>query len=298
MSETKNDTHEELLQNLALASRLEGEGQYNNAKLIRAGVEVVMRKGAYLLDIPPEHIRLVRELERAREFFSRLGLGDDFTNVLKQGASALAEGRLPQNDDTPNPYVCRTCGHLTLSQPQTQCPDCGSWSMTHKAFPPVYWLTELEPISALERMRKTPVEIKEFLGDLSVEQCDFKLSEHEWSIYQIISHIRDAQGVLDSRLTLLLEEEDPSLESKAVFEWVSETANNHPTMEEIFTSYSKSRYDTISTLESIPLVDWWRTGRHEEFGQVNILQQVSYFTMHELTHLPDISFLHSRVLSG
>ena len=298
MYEVENDTHEIILQSLALASRLEGEGQYNNAKLIRAGVESVLRKGAYQRDIPPEHIRLVRELEQAATFFSRYGLGDDLANALKRGSSALADGRLPQIVDTPNPFVCRTCGYLALNELPSRCPDCGSWSTTYKIFPPVYWLTELGPKSALERMRKTAVEIEEMLVGLTEEQCGFKVTEHEWSIYQLITHIRDAQGVLSSRLTLLLEQDDPSLESKAVFEWASKTEDESPTSGEIFESYKQSRYDTISTLEGIPLADWWRTGRHEEFDQVTILQQVSYFTVHELTHLPAISFLRSQVLSG
>ena len=298
MYEVENDTHEIILQNLALASRLEGEGQYNNAKLIRAGVESVLRKGAYQRDIPPEHIRLVRELEQAASFFSGYGLGDDLVNALKQGANALADGRLPQIDEMPNPFVCRTCGYLAIDEPPSRCPDCGSWSTTYKAFPPVYWLSELEPMVALERMRKTVVEIEEMLAGLTEEQCGFKVTEHEWSIHQLITHIRDAQGVLDSRLTLLLEQDDPSLESKAVFEWASKTEDESPMSGMIIKSFKKSRCETISTLERIPLADWWRTGRHEEFGQVTILQQVSYFTVHELTHLPAISFLRSQILSG
>jgi hypothetical protein len=99
-------------------------------------------------------------------------------------------------------------------------------------------------------------------------------------------------------LTLLLEQDDPSLESKAVFEWASKTEDESPMSGMIFKSFKKSRCETISTLERIPLADWWRTGRHEEFGQVTILQQVSYFTVHELTHLPAISFLRSQILSG
>ena len=262
MYDVEKDTHEIILQNLALASRLEGEGQYNNAKLIRAGVESVLRKGAYRRDIPPEHIRLVRELEQAASFFSGYGLGNDLVNALKQGANALADGRLPQIDETPNPFVCRTCGYFAIDEPPSRCPDCNSWSTTYKAFPPVYWLSELEPTVALERMRKTAEEIEVMLAGLTEEHCGFKVTEHEWSIHQLITHIRDAQGVLASRLTLLLEQDDPSLESKAVFEWVSKTEDESPTSGEIFKSYKKSRYETISTLEGTPLADWWRTGRH------------------------------------
>jgi hypothetical protein len=44
----------------------------------------------------------------------------------------------------------------------------------------------------------------------------------------------------------------------------------------------------------LPLVDWWRTGRHEEFGVVTIRQQVSYFAAHESTHLAQIRALVQR----
>ena len=45
---------------------------------------------------------------------------------------------------------------------------------------------------------------------------------------------------------------------------------------------------TATLVQLLSLADWWRTGRHEEFGVVSIKQQVSYFASHELTHLPQI----------
>lgn len=51
----------------------------------------------------------------------------------------------------------------------------------------------------------------------------------------------------------------------------------------------------IAKLESIPFAEWWRTGRHEEFGVVSLKQQVSYFASHELTHLPQIERLAKEI---
>ena len=48
---------------------------------------------------------------------------------------------------------------------------------------------------------------------------------------------------------------------------------------------------TATLVQLLSLADWWRTGRHEEFGVVSIKQQVSYFASHELTHLPQIERL-------
>ena len=37
---------------LAMAAKLEGHGQYNNAKLMRAAAESIARRAAYQLDLP------------------------------------------------------------------------------------------------------------------------------------------------------------------------------------------------------------------------------------------------------
>jgi hypothetical protein len=60
---------------------------------------------------------------------------------------------------------------------------------------------------------------------------------------------------------------------------------------EIFEVYRTSRASTIASLEKLPLLDWWRRSQHEEFGQLRLCQQVSYFTCHELTHLPQLESL-------
>ena len=100
--------------------------------------------------------------------------------------------------------------------------------------------------------------------------------------------------MLNFRLELFLKEEQPILESKAVFEWATNEEERPPSTLEIFETYRASREETIAKLESLPLADWWRTGRHEEFGVVSIKQQVSYFASHELTHLPQIERLRAQ----
>jgi hypothetical protein len=85
-----------------------------------------------------------------------------------------------------------------------------------------------------------------------------------WNIRNAVSHLRDAQGVMEFRIQLMIEQDNPRLESKAVFEWAADEKS---------------------------LKDWWRTGEHEEFGTLTIMQQVSYFATHEITHFPQIEAL-------
>lgn len=282
---------DDLVHLCSLAAKLEGEGQYNIAKLLRAAADAMTRRAAYRLDLPPNTARMSIEIERAVAALSTWEVSAEMVAALKRGAAAMAEGRLPLIHETPHPYVCRTCGQVVLGEPAARCPTCGAWPTTFRRFLPVYWLDALDPFAALERLRQTPAEVATLLEGLSEDVISRQPEDGGWSIRNIVSHLRDAQGVLSFRLNLLLEHENPSIESKAVFEWASREQDRPPNTQEIFDSYRASRQETIAKLESIPLEDWWRSGRHEEFGTVTVRQQASYFASHEITHLPQIERL-------
>jgi len=283
---------------LALAAKLEGHGQYNNAKLMRAAAESITRRAAYRLDLPTDQGELVGEIERAAHALAAFEVGEDIINALQRGAAAMAEGRLPLIHETPQPCVCRTCGHLVLGDSAQKCPVCGAWPATFRQFLPVYWLDALQPLAALKQLRQTPLDVAALLDGLSEADLSQVPDDGGWAIRNIVSHLRDAQGVLSVRLSLLLEQTNPSLESKAVFQWATREEERPPTTQQIFDTYRASRLDTIAHLESIPLADWWRTGRHEEFGTVTVRQQVSYFASHEITHLPQIELLRVQRLGA
>jgi hypothetical protein len=275
---------------LSLALRLESEGQYNIAKLARATADSISRRAAWELNLPNDKATLASDIERIAA-----SLDDaDLQAAFRAGASALTSGRVPLIEQTPHPYVCRTCGHLALTGAPEKCPTCGAWGGTFQWFPPVYWLEALDPAEALEHLRKTPLEVAALIEDLSEEALTRPAEDGGWAIRNTIIHLRDAQGVLDFRIDLFLKEKNPVLEMKQVWTWAKDETERPPSTREIFETYLSTRREVIAKLESIPLADWWRAGRHEEFGIVSIKQQVSYFASHELTHLPQIERLVNR----
>lgn len=298
MPTNKAEWTDTLVHLLALASRLEREGQYNLAKLARAAADSLSRQAAYQVAMPTDKNELAAAIRRTAEALSRLNVSADLLSALQQGADVMAERRLPLINVTPHPYVCRTCGHLTLAEPAAKCPTCGAWPSTYQRFLPVYWLDALEPLAALVRLRQTPLDVAHLLEGLSESQLNRAPADGGWAIRNVLTHLRDAQGVLAFRLELFLREEHPILESKAVWTWAANEEERPPTALEIFQDYRASRTETLNTLEQFPLADWWRTGRHEEFGVVTLRQQVSYFASHEITHLPQIELLRRQWVEG
>ncbi len=278
---------------LALAARLEGEGQYNIAKLLRAGAASAVNRAAFRLVLPADKAQLTGEIMRAVGALSILEVDKSLLAALQQGAAAMAEERLPLIDVTPNPYVCRTCGHIVLEKPAADCPGCSAHPSTFRAFLPVYWLEAFDPFQVLEHLALTPEIVSGYLVGLSEDAVTRQPPDGGWSIYQILLHLRDAQYLLNFRLGLMQEQEKPTLESQAVFEWADSEAQNPSNPAAVFESYRQSRQQTLTRLEGLPLKDWWRIGLHQEFGTVTILQQASYFAAHELTYLPQLAKLRT-----
>jgi hypothetical protein len=281
------DWTDTLVHLLSLALRLEGEGQYNLAKISRATADSISRRAAWELNLPSNKETLVCDIERIAA-----SLDDaELQTAFRAGASGLTSGRAPLIKEIPHPYVCRTCGHLTLGEAPEKCPDCGAWGGSFQWFPPVYWLEAYDPAEALERLRKTPLEVAALTEGLTEDQLTRVPSDGGWAIRNAVMHLRDAQNVIAARIDLFLTEENPVLEMKAVWTWARDENERPPSTREIFDAYQTSRQEMLAKLESIPFADWWRTGWHEEFGVVSIKQQVSYFAAHELTHLPQIARL-------
>jgi len=294
----KSEWADTLIHLFALALKLEGEGQYNLAKLCRATADSLSRCAAYQIEIPTDRDKLAADIQQTIKSLYGLDVNVDLLTSLQRGAEILAQGQLPLIDVTPHPYVCRTCGHLTLNQPAEKCPTCGAWAETFQKFMPIYWFDALEPPAALERLRQTPIQVEKLLNGLSESVLNQQPQDGGWTIRNIVSHLRDAQGVLDFRVGLFIKQEHPVLESKAVFAWATNEAERPPSARDIFETYRASRAETLRQLESLPLSDWWRTGRHQEFGTLTLRQQVSYFASHEITHFPQIELLRRQLADG
>lgn len=275
---------------LALAASLESEGQYNNAKLLRAAADSLLTRAAYAQKLPTDRPAALAETQRALSALAQMHASPALVEAVQRSYAALEQGKLPLYTDTPDTYMCRICGYLAF-QTDLTCPECGADPATFKRFRPIYWLEALDPIQSLQYLRAMP----SLVGDL-LDRAPQVLDSQSpvpggWSLRQAVSHLKDAQGVLDFRVNLILIEDDPVLESKAVFEWATDETARPATTREIFDAYSASRAQTIGRLENIALEDWWRSGRHEEFGTLKLYQQVSYFASHERTHIAQIKRL-------
>jgi hypothetical protein len=295
MNEPTGDWAQTVVHLLALAERLEGHGQLNLAKLTRASADSLVRRAGYSLNLPHKPEDAASDLGHVFAALPGYGLPDALAEAMARGRDVMVAGELPLYDMAPDPYVCRTCGELTMQEPVDPCVVCGAWPTTFRRFRPIYWMDELNPPEALAQLRSTPRQVASFMNELDEAQLSRPATDGGWSIRQIVSHLRYAEGVLNFRVELMAREDNPSLESQAVFNWSDNESENPEVTAEMFRTYQESRSRTLAILDGLSAWAWLRKGYHTEFGPVTILQQASYFSTHEQTHLASLLALRNSL---
>lgn len=270
---------------LSMAVALADEGQYNVAKLLRAAAASQGRRAGHQVAstrLPAEQADTLESIAEAIGATPAAALAEP----LRAAATVLRAGGICTFDETPDPMVCRLCGRVETSRPEGRCPDCGAWGSTFERFRGVYWLSESSPAESLQRLAGAPEVIAAIMGDLDEGALRHPAPGGGWSVAQVLDHLSNAQALLADRVGQFLAADDPVLTAMQVWAQTSEVSR---TTAQIFAGYRDSRAAVLKRLEALVMDDWWRTGRHPEWGRLTLIEQVSYFANHEPTHFAQMA---------
>lgn len=283
---------------IALAERFASEGQMNLNKTLEAIAYAQMRRTAwnYRPEITTQtmHAELTQCLDDVR----KTGVQPELIAVLETGQRALEENRGSDLmiEEAPDVFVCRTCGYTTLENDHTNCPDCGAWSSSFRKFVAFFNRDNFEPddpVDTLLLLQKNADDLKRLTEPLSEEKLIQKPNERDWSIREHIAHFYDTQVMLDTRVKLMLEHDNPELVALAVYEFATDDGKHPNTGHEILSAFVDKRTKCVDKLRTLPIEDLWRPGQHPEFGQLTLLRQAAYLAYHEVSHLSEIEALCS-----
>lgn len=299
MSNQDNNSLNEMGRMIALARRLADEGQVNLDKTLEAIVYARIRRAAweYRPEVTAQTMRgeLARCLDDLRQWDIEPGL----VGVLETGQRALEaqEGWDLRIEEAPDVFVCRTCGFTALGAAPETCPDCGAWPDNFRRFVALFNKDSDEPthpLYILSLLQRTADDLKSLVEPLSEEQLSHSPVEDVWSIRDHVAHFYDTQVMLETRIKLMREHDDPELTALAVYEYATDADRHQTTAHAILSAFVMMRTKVMQELHEMPLEDLWRTGRHPEFGRITILRQAAYLAYHELSHLAEIK----RLITG
>ena len=286
---------------VALADRFSSEGHMNLNKLIEAVVYAQTRRAAWRYRPQVTRESMPAELEASLQFLRSQGADQALIETLQNGYQGLLESDVNEFlfAEAPDVFVCRTCGHVAMQEVPERCPDCGSWPGRFRKFAAVFNMDNMEPINPVEVISlfaSNAIDLVGLVEGLSEDQLSQKPAADEWSMREHVAHFYDAQEMLDTRLELMLNQDDPELVALAIYEDAGKDKGRPDTTAGLLSEFLNLRARSIALLEELPLKDLWRTGRHTEFGRITVLRQVAYLAYHEQTHLPEIEALRGKGL--
>ncbi len=293
---------EDLGRLIALAEMLSEEGQMNLNKLIEAAVFAQLRWAGWRQLTERAENDLLGQLQEAMRLLERADVGQELLAALQAGCKHLEEGTSGDLavETAPDAFVCRSCGHLSLGKAPVHCPVCGAWPGRFRRFVAMFNGDNYEPIDPtiiLDLLVDNAEQLAELTHDLSEDLLQRRPDSDTWSIREHVSHFYDTQEMLERRMDLILNEEEPDLSAAAPYISATENTGRPSSTQEIMERFCTRRKDSVAYLRKRSLTDLWRSGNHPEFGRISLLRQLCYFAFHEQSHLPAIETLRTRYLS-
>lgn len=290
----------ELAQLTALAERLADEGQMNLNKLVEAAVYAKTRRAGWKYYPQISKDNMQDELANAINTLSKNDVSTDLVGTMKIGLNALQTERGGDMllDEAPDAFVCRICGYVAMSKAPDHCPNCGAWSGRFRKFVAFFNRDNIEPLNpttVLDLLAENGNSLAKLADGLSEDVMNRQPAEDVWSIRDHIAHFYDTQEMLDVRVDLMLNHDNPDLAGMAVYEFATETDRHPTTARSILETFRQKREACVARLRERPLSDMYRRGIHQEFGELTILRQAAYIAFHEQVHLPEIEALRREV---
>lgn len=149
---------------------------------------------------------------------------------------------------------------------------------------------EFDLNKTFEILERTPKVLNELLPDLSGDWTKNNEGDDTWSPYDIIGHLIHGEHTdWMGRLNIILSDGDKHFipfDRTAMFK-ESEGKSLHQLLDE----FSELRINNLEKLRSLKLSedDLNRTGIHPAFGEVTLKQLLSTWTIHDLTHIAQIT---------
>lgn len=158
------------------------------------------------------------------------------------------------------------------------------------------WL-ETRVLSTLEPAFSTPGALLAFL--LSTPAALFGLAAqarrpvlkrrpapNEWSVGEILCHLRDSEGeVYLPRLRRVLEEDEPFIPAGNTDAWAEERAYREQDGQQALHDFTAIRLQTLALLRGLNEAQWGRKARHAVFGPTNLQELVRFMAEHDRLHI-------------
>ncbi|NWF65444.1 MAG: DinB family protein [Chloroflexi bacterium] len=132
----------------------------------------------------------------------------------------------------------------------------------------------------------TPAVMNSLLGGLDVEDWKRRPSSGEWTLTELVCHLRDTEREINHmQLNLFSGGDDPFVPRPDTGVWASQRDYFMEDGRLALQEFGAARFETLGILKSIPEPDWKRKARHAIFGPTDFREVVGFMADHDRMHI-------------
>ena len=141
-----------------------------------------------------------------------------------------------------------------------------------------------ESVSAI--MSATPAVLNSLLLNVNSETWSYKSSDSDWTLTELICHLRDTEREIHHmQLKLFNEKDEPFIPRPDTSVWASQRDYMHENGMKALNEFNITRRETFSFLDSTSDEAWMQKARHAIFGPTNFLEVTGFMAEHDRLHI-------------
>jgi FMN phosphatase YigB (HAD superfamily) len=145
------------------------------------------------------------------------------------------------------------------------------------------------PPAMLSILASTPAALDTMITRSSSDRLLSKPSAEEWSITEVLCHLRDVEAEVQlPRIQTILREDNPFLSAENTDAWAATRGYAAQDGQKALADFAASRATTLGLLRTLPDDLWSRRVRHAIFGPTSLLELVHFMTEHDRLHIQQI----------
>jgi len=160
----------------------------------------------------------------------------------------------------------------------------------------INWLQDIDPINLittnnkpaalLATLRSTPAALFTGMKSVPDTQSAVRSIPNEWSLTEIICHLRDVDHEVNlPRLKKVMSEDNPFLPGVDSDPWAEERLYRLQDGKQSLHQFTDTRLEMLALLEHLTPTDWERISRHAIFGPTRLIELVEFIASHDRNHL-------------
>jgi hypothetical protein len=142
----------------------------------------------------------------------------------------------------------------------------------------------------LDALKATPETLTGLLAGISQAQAgSAKGGDEDWSVVEVVCHLRDAEEFTIQRMQAMRDQSDPLIQGYDQEALARERNYRDANLRTALADFIAFRARYVAALTALEPAGWERVGHHNEIGEITIFTHAIHHASHDAIHCAQIA---------